>query len=192
MRGEALTFRAMTIMDLPSYNIEQLSFLGIEPNYFDRQILRSVLYSLNVRNVRQVSDIVTASRLLRAYPFDILIVDLNNKPVDGIEFLHELRSDINSPKRYMPVIVLTSRSTQRDVEICRDLGANEFLAKPYSPSGLYSRVCSIVQYARDFIETDRYFGPDRRRQEIDIKEERRSKPPIAEITDEEVKALFAA
>lgn len=178
-------------MDQPSYNIEQLNFLAIDSNQFDRIILRSVLFALNARNVRQVSDVVTASRTLRAYPFDILIMELNTNPVDGIEFLRQLRSDINSPKRYIPVIILTSRSTQNDVELCRDLGAHEFLAKPYSPRGLYSRISSIITEARDFVETDGYFGPDRRRQAISVNTERRSKPSAMTVTDEEIKSLLA-
>jgi len=178
-------------MDYPSYNIEQLNILGIDSNQFDRVILRSVLCALNVRNIRQVPDVVSASRMLRAYPFDILITDLDTEPVDGTEFLRKLRSDINSPKRYMPVIVLTSRSTQRDVELCRDLGAHEFLAKPYSPRGLYSRICSIITEARDFVETDRYFGPDRRRQAITVTQERRAKSPSTMITEDEVRVLLA-
>lgn len=178
-------------MDNPSYNIEQLNFLGIDSNHFDQVILRSVLHALNVRNVRQVSDVVSASRMLRAYPFDILITELNTKPVDGIAFLRHLRSDIGSPKRYIPIIVLTARSTQHDVELCRDFGAHEFLAKPYSPAGLYARICSIIGGARDFIETDCYFGPDRRRQLIPTVEERRVASPDQLVTDDEVKMLLA-
>jgi two-component system chemotaxis response regulator CheY len=177
-------------MDLPSYNIEQLNVLGIDSNLFDRQILRSVLHALNVRNVRQTSDVVSGSRLLRTYPFDILITELDTLPIDGLRFLHELRSDINSPKRYIPVIVLTARSTQKDVELCRDLGAHEFLAKPYSPLGLYARICSIIGGAREFIETERYFGPDRRRQSLPTAAERRIASPNHLVTEEEVKLLL--
>ena len=149
-----------------------------------------MLYALNVRNVRQVGDVVSGSRLLRTYPFDILITELDTLPVDGLRFLHELRSDINSPKRYIPVIVLTGRSTQKDVERSRDLGAHEFLAKPYSPAGLYARICSIIGDARDFIETDSYFGPDRRRQSLPTAEERRTAIPNHLVTEEEVKLLL--
>ena len=178
-------------MDLPSFNIEHLSFLCVESNQFDRQILRSILNALNVRNIRQVPDVVSASRMLRAYPFDILITDLDTEPVDGTEFLRQLRSDISSPKRYLPVIVLTSRSTQRDVELCRDIGAHEFLTKPYSPNGLYSKICSIITEARDFVEMDSYFGPDRRRQAMSVPEERRVKSPSTIVTEEEIKVLLA-
>jgi len=39
----------------------------------------------------------------------------------------------------------------------------EFLAKPYTATLIYRRICALVESPRDFVEAKGYFGPDRRR-----------------------------
>ena len=55
----------------------------------------------------------------------------------------------------------------------RDAGVTEFLAKPISPKSLYTRVHSIVTRPREFVRTKSYFGPDRRRHDLDFTGENR-------------------
>jgi len=47
----------------------------------------------------------------------------------------------------------------------RDAGVHEFLAKPLSAKGLYSRIRSIIERPRPFVRAGQYFGPDRRRRD---------------------------
>jgi DNA-binding response OmpR family regulator len=45
----------------------------------------------------------------------------------------------------------------------RDAGITEFLAKPFTPATLYSRIVSVIEDQRPFVRCDGFFGPDRRR-----------------------------
>jgi DNA-binding response OmpR family regulator len=51
------------------------------------------------------------------------------------------------------------------IRIARDAGVNEILTKPVSPESLYGRLTSVVRQPRPYIETEQYFGPDRRRRD---------------------------
>ena len=62
--------------------------------------------------------------------------------------------------------MLTGHSELARVQEARDSGIHEFLAKPISAKSLFTRIAAIIENPRPFINTDAYFGPDRRRQDI--------------------------
>ena len=66
----------------------------------------------------------------------------------------------------MPVIVMSGYTTEVLTEISRDMGAHEILVKPVSGKLLASRICSVIDNPRPFIEAGDFFGPDRRRQAL--------------------------
>ena len=64
------------------------------------------------------------------------------------------------------------------ITYARDIGATEFLCKPISAKSLYSRIISIIENERQFVRSEDFFGPDRRRRATGvpkgIEERRRS------------------
>ncbi|MEN8040100.1 MAG: response regulator [Actinomycetota bacterium] len=75
-------------------------------------------------------------------PPDLVILDVKIPKMDGFELLAHLRS---SPKlAEVPVIVLSSMGSERDVVRGFDLGANDYVLKPFSPSELSARVQRLV------------------------------------------------
>ncbi|MFZ2445266.1 MAG: response regulator [Syntrophobacteraceae bacterium] len=61
------------------------------------------------------------------YP-DLILLDLNMPRKDGREALREIKNDADL--RAIPVVVLTTSSDDRDVELCNSLGADSFITKP--------------------------------------------------------------
>jgi two-component system, chemotaxis family, chemotaxis protein CheY len=60
------------------------------------------------------------------------------------------------------------------VREARDAGCNEFVVKPFAARTLYAKIRTIVENPRPFVEVpDGYFGPDRRRRNTPVQEERR-------------------
>ena len=45
----------------------------------------------------------------------------------------------------------------------RDAGVNEFVVKPFSAQGLFTRIQAVIEKPRPFVKVSGYFGPDRRR-----------------------------
>jgi CheY-like chemotaxis protein len=76
---------------------------------------------------------------------DLLMLDLNMPEVDGWEVLRRLRS--SDAGRLLPVIVLTAHGDEQSVRRSFELGANDFLAKPFTPPQLDARVGSCFARA---------------------------------------------
>jgi len=53
------------------------------------------------------------------------------------------------------------------VEDARDAGANEFIVKPFTPQKVAQRLLSVINHPRDFYHCESYFGPDRRRRDVE-------------------------
>jgi DNA-binding response OmpR family regulator len=59
--------------------------------------------------------------------------------------------------------MVTGHTERRRIEVARDAGVNEILAKPVTPAGLFHRIDEIVKRPRPFVRTNDYAGPCRRR-----------------------------
>lgn len=115
--------------------------------------------------------------------FDVIITDWKMQPIDGIELTRQIRTSTSSEQREIPIILISAHTEKNMVLAARDAGVNEILAKPVSGKALESRLFSALEARRDFIKTDHYTGPDRRRHHVDSyggDERRKDAPPEAE------------
>ena len=62
-----------------------------------------------------------------------------------------------------PLVLMSGHTEQWRVNMARDAGVNEFLAKPISAKTLYDRILAVIEKPRPFVRTKNYFGPCRRR-----------------------------
>jgi two-component system alkaline phosphatase synthesis response regulator PhoP len=83
--------------------------------------------------------------------FDFLILDLNLPDLDGFTICRELRRNANT--RSLPVLMLTARSSEHDRIMGLELGADDYLVKPFSIRELLARVAAILRRSRS-AETD--------------------------------------
>jgi two-component system response regulator TctD len=82
-----------------------------------------------------------ALELLRHKEFDLLILDINLPGMSGIEILNRLRDQNNA----LPVIVLTARSQVSDRISLLDIGADDYLTKPFEMGELAARCRAIMR-----------------------------------------------
>lgn len=75
--------------------------------------------------------------------FDAVLLDLMLPGRDGLEVCRELRS-----RSDVPIIVLTARGEEADRVMGLELGADDYLAKPYSPRELLARIRAVTRRAR--------------------------------------------
>jgi two-component system catabolic regulation response regulator CreB len=100
-------------------------------------IADAVLYALRADGMRAEHCLLgrEALRLLRAESFDVLILDVGLPDVTGFELCRELRSFSD-----IPVIFLTARAGEIDRVLGLELGADDYVVKPFSPRELVARV----------------------------------------------------
>lgn len=149
------------------YDLTQLSILVAEPNSFLRVTLRNVLRSFNVGQTLDAKSIDEAWGLFQSGHPDIVFVDWS-PGFNGLSLLKEIRRNEDSHNSFVPVVVVTSMTEYKNVLTARDMGATEFLAKPFSPEAIYKHLCAIVDSPRNFVRTGKFFGPDRRRRRIEV------------------------
>ena len=143
--------------------LQSLDVLLADDNPNMRSIVFAMLKSIGVTRLREVADGAAALEALNARPADLAIVDFRMLPVDGVTFTQLIRTAPDSPNPYLPIIMMTGHSERRRVAQARDAGVTEFLVKPVTPLALLTRIQSVIMHPREFIRTEDYFGPDRRR-----------------------------
>ncbi len=74
---------------------------------------------------------------------DLVILDLGLPDRDGLEFIREIRK-----KSVIPVIVLSARTTENDKIQALDLGANDYVTKPFGTGELLARVRAVLRTTR--------------------------------------------
>ena len=165
-------------------NWDRLTVLLVEDNQFVAGLLRSTLHAIGFRNMIIESDGSGAiKRLQQAQKdpvgagfsaIDLIISDFLMPTVDGALFLRWIRTGSESLDRFVPFIMLSGAADRDVVQQCRQAGVTEFLAKPFSVSSVAERILHVINHPRAYILAPEYFGPDRRRKVLGIKEERRS------------------
>ena len=147
------------------YDLSNLRVLLVEDNEFLRKLVTSVLSSLGIRRVQKAKEGGEAWSLFQASAPDLIIVDWVMSPIDGPTFVQRVRHDKSSRNSYVPIIMLSAYSDMSRVVAARDMGVNEFLAKPVSATQLYDRIERVIEIERPFVRSDNYFGPCRRRRD---------------------------
>ena len=91
-------------------------------------------------NVKNAFDGEVALDIAYSESFDLVVLDLMLPKLSGIEFIKEYRNEYNTP-----VIMLTAKITESDIIKGLDLGADDYVTKPFSPKELVSRVKAIFR-----------------------------------------------
>ena len=112
----------------------------------DEPMVREVVTAYLERDGFNVQGAATgpeALDALRAVPPDLVILDVMLPGVDGLEILRRLRATAD-----VPVIFLTARTEETDRVLGLELGADDYVVKPFSPRELTARVRSVLRRAR--------------------------------------------
>jgi two-component system, chemotaxis family, chemotaxis protein CheY len=140
-----------------------ISVLIVDDNKHMRTIVRTMLQGIGVRWIYEAADGLEAFSLMLSQAVDLVVTDLSMPRLNGIELIRKIRDERASPNPYIPIIVLSGHSSRAHVLEARDVGGNEFLAKPVTSHGLVQRLIALVNAPRPFVRAHGYFGPCRRR-----------------------------
>jgi DNA-binding response OmpR family regulator len=75
-------------------------------------------------------------------PVDVVILDLMLPHVSGYQLINEIRDNV--AWRHVPIVVLSAKVLEEDIVKALDLGANDYVTKPFRPAELLARIRRII------------------------------------------------
>jgi len=111
----------------------------------EEDVLELVRYNLHkegyhVETVSSGEEVIKKARIKLP---DLIILDLMLPGIDGLEVCKILKSD--SKTRNIPIIMLTAKGEETDIVTGLELGADDYITKPFSPKVLIARVRRVLQ-----------------------------------------------
>lgn len=161
--------------------LQNVRVLIVDDQDFIRSLLRHILGVLGCKQISDAADGHTAWEIIQDTSPDLLIVDWEMSPMNGLELVQKVRHDKLSPDKFLPIIMITAHSERPRIITARDSGVNEFVMKPVSARTLFSRLNAVIEHPRRFVRTGEYFGPDRRRKRVFVDFERRDTKKKEEV-----------
>ncbi|MCF8112904.1 MAG: response regulator transcription factor [Desulfotignum sp.] len=93
-----------------------------------------------------------AIKIARQSRPDLIVLDLMLPGIDGLEVTRHLKN--NDPTAQIPIVMVTAKGEESDVVTGLELGANDYISKPFSPRELQARIRAILRRRRKTGETD--------------------------------------
>jgi two-component system phosphate regulon response regulator PhoB len=111
----------------------------------EEDILELVEYNLDKQGYRvmRATSGEEAIRLARLNVPDLIVLDLMLPGVDGLEVCRVLRRDVAT--QGIPIVMLTAKGEETDVVTGLEIGADDYLTKPFSPRVLIARIRAVLR-----------------------------------------------
>jgi len=111
----------------------------------EKDLLELVRYNLEKDqfDVITVSDGESGLDIASRHRPDLIVLDLMMPETDGLEVCRRLRSDERTAR--IPLIMLTARATEADRVVGLEMGADDYITKPFSPREVVARVKAVLR-----------------------------------------------
>ncbi len=172
---------------MQNLNWEKICVLVVDDNVFMRKLLVSTLGALGIKKIITEPDgssAIERLKLSRTDPVgavlgevDLILSDYMMPGVNGNLFLRWVRTGEGAPDRFVPFIMVSGVASRDVVGEARDTGVSGVLAKPFSAKTLAEHILLVVNRSRQYVLAPGYFGPNRRRTNYAVAEERRKTTP---------------
>src|SRR4030043_1292697 len=114
------------------------------------------LVSLNLRknhfNVREFSDGSSFIKYLDSEIPDLVVLDLMLPDADGFEICKYMKR--KKDLSHVPIVMLTAKSQEADTVLGLELGADDYVRKPFSPSELIARIKTVLRRIESQLEAE--------------------------------------
>jgi two-component system, chemotaxis family, chemotaxis protein CheY len=146
----------------PNINFRDLMILIADPSPYLCMLVHGILRGFGANKVIEVRHSFGVLETLIGQRIDILLCDARLPPHGGLSLTRAIRRNTENENRTMPILIMSSDTREATVRNARDVGANMVVAKPMSPASLYDRLAWVAFNPRQFVDSETYFGPDRR------------------------------
>ena len=116
----------------------------------EQSLLHTLRYNLSRagHDVRLCTDGGRALEIVRENPPDLMLLDLMLPGLDGLEICRILRREVSNPMlSHLPILMLTARDGEIDKVVGLEVGADDYMTKPFSMHELLARVKALLRRA---------------------------------------------
>lgn len=156
-------------------NFRNKKILLVDSDLYIANIMKSILEAFEVSSVKITPSNKDGLNLLKRYRYDCVFIDNLLQENSGLELVEQIRKSVAENIQETPVILCTAYTGLNTLLKARDVGVTEILAKPVSPEQIMQKLGNALFKPREFIVSEQFLGPDRRRRtrKADGIEERR-------------------
>ena len=115
----------------------------------EKDILELVRYNLARENYQVfcAASGEEALRIIASQPLDLIVLDLMLPEIDGLEVTRRLKNNPRTQNIF--IVMLTAKGSEADIVTGLELGADEYITKPFSPRVLLARIKAVIRRTRD-------------------------------------------
>jgi len=121
---------------------EVVRVLVVDDSRVMRAYVRGALMESLECDVVEAASGFEALRLLPRDAYDIVVTDINMPDINGLELIRFVRS--SERHRDVPIIIISTQASERDHERAMELGADQYLVKPFQPEEIVAMVSSLL------------------------------------------------
>jgi two-component system chemotaxis response regulator CheY len=121
-----------------------ITVLVVDDQDYVRSIVAQLLRRLGVGHVLESSNGSDALQILERSKPDVILCDIKMQPVDGLQFLHDVRGGIAGANPNVPIIFLTSASDRATVQAAIEGDVDGYLVKPVSAEELKTKMRAVL------------------------------------------------
>lgn len=122
-----------------------IKVLLAEDNPFNQMVVVDTLKELVKEvEVEVVANGQEAIDIIQRKSFDVILMDIQMPVMDGITAIRHIRSQLSEPLRSIKIIALSAGATKNEIEKCYEAGADDYIAKPFEPSDLISKLSQQI------------------------------------------------
>jgi two-component system, chemotaxis family, chemotaxis protein CheY len=126
-------------------------------------LVAAMLRQLGYRHVCEASSSNEAMAMLELRQVQAVVLSDDLAPIAGAELTRRLRELKDNTNRDAVVVMMSANPSVADIAAARDAGITEFLRKPFSLNDLGQRLDAALSAPRPVVDSQSYYGPDRRR-----------------------------
>ncbi|MDP2793550.1 MAG: response regulator [Sulfurisoma sp.] len=161
------------------------SLLVVDDTEMNRDLLSRRLRK-NGYHVALAANGLDALTQLRDAEFDLILLDIMMPVMDGYQVLETVKAD--GKLRHIPVIMITALEEMDSVVRCIEMGAEDYLPKPFNPVLLQARINASLEKKRAY-DTEQYYR--RQIEEHNSQLEERVQQQVKEISSAQLATIFA-
>ncbi|MBG0766108.1 response regulator transcription factor [Sphaerochaeta halotolerans] len=132
------------------------TILVVEDDADIRELERYTLASLGY-TVLEAEHGAFALDILKSHPVDLIVLDIMMPILDGLSTIKSVRYSLNNP---VPIIVVSARGEESDIITALELGADDYLSKPFSAKVLASKIRAVLRRTQELEQPHRMVQTD--------------------------------